>query len=66
MKTEFDKETDVAYIYLKEKIEQGEATRTININEDIMLDFNSENKLIGIEVLNASKNLAKLPEKLVA
>jgi len=66
MKTTFDKEIDVAYIYLKEKIEEGEAVKTIAINEDIILDFNSDNKLIGIEVLNASKNLANLPEKVVA
>tara|TARA_Y100000310_G_C20668471_1_gene808953 strand:- start:2002 stop:2202 length:201 start_codon:yes stop_codon:yes gene_type:complete len=64
MKTELDKETDSAYIYLKDKINEGEVTRTIAINENIVLDFSSDNKLLGIEVLNASKNLAKLPEKL--
>ena len=64
MKTEFDKEADAAYICLKAKIEDGEAVKTITLNEDIVLDFNSDNKLVGIEVLNASKNLAKLPEKI--
>jgi len=63
MRIEFDKEADAAYIYLKEKINEGEAVRTIAINENIILDFNPDNKLIGIEVLNASKNLTKLPEK---
>ena len=63
MRIEFDKEADAAYIYLKEKINEGEAVRTIAINDNIILDFNPDNKLIGIEVLNASKNLTKLPEK---
>jgi len=62
MRIEFDKEADAAYIYLKD-VHEGEAVRTITINKDIILDFNSDNKLIGIEVLNASKNLTKLPEK---
>lgn len=66
MKITFDKEADAAYIYLKEKINDGEVVRTISINEDITLDFNSDNKLVGIEVLNASKNLSKLPEKIAA
>lgn len=65
MKFEFDKEADAAYIYLKGNIEEGEASKTICINENIILDFNSTNKLIGIEVLNASKTLS-IPEKLAA
>jgi len=64
MKITFDKEADAAYIYLKEKVEDGEAIKTIALNNDIVLDFNLDNKLIGIEFLNASKNLAKLPEKI--
>ncbi len=64
MKIELDKEVDSAYVYLKDKIADGEISRTISINENIVLDFDSANKLVGIEVLNASKNLTKLPEKL--
>lgn len=66
MKIELDKKADAAYIYLKEEIIEGEAVRTISVNEDIILDFNAENKLIGVEVLNASKNLSKIPAKLAA
>lgn len=61
MKLEIDKEVDAAYIYLKDKIADGEVVRTISINDNITLDFDSSNKLLGIEVLNASENLAKLP-----
>jgi len=66
MKTEFDKETNAAYIYLKDEITEREVFRTISINNDITLDFDSNNKLLGIEVLNATQNLAKIPEKLAA
>lgn len=66
MKIEIDKEVDAAYIYLEEQIKTGEAARTINVNGDIILDFDSSNRLVGIEVLNASKNLPKLQQKLTA
>jgi len=66
MKIDFDKEADAAYIYFKESIKEGEAVETIEVNENIILDFDKEKKLLGIEVLNASKNISKEAEKLVA
>ena len=66
MKIEIDKEVDAAYIYLKDNIGDADVARTISINNDIVLDFDTGNKLVGIEVLNASKNLVKSPEKLAA
>ncbi|MBI2630437.1 DUF2283 domain-containing protein [Candidatus Pacearchaeota archaeon] len=65
MKIEFDKEIDAAYIYLGENIEPGQASKTICINEDIILDFDLNNKLVGIEVLNATKNLSSIPKEIV-
>lgn len=59
MKIEYDKEVDAAYIYLKYPIKPGEATETIEVNENIIVDFDKHNKMIGIEVLNASKILNK-------
>ena len=64
MKIEIDKEVDAAYIYLEDQIRTEEAARTITVNENIILDFDSSNRLVGIEVLNASKNLPKLQQKL--
>ncbi|HLD41627.1 MAG TPA: DUF2283 domain-containing protein [archaeon] len=55
MKATYDKEADAAYIYLKDRIEKGEIKSTISMNENIILDFDSEKKLIGIEILSASK-----------
>ena len=59
MKFEYDKEVDAAYIYLEYPIKKGEAKKTIALNDNIIIDFDKNNKLIGVEVLNASKVLAK-------
>jgi uncharacterized protein YuzE len=53
MKVTFDKEADAAYIYLEDKISKGEVKSTISMNENIILDFDSNKKLIGIEILCA-------------
>ena len=59
MKIEYDKEVDAAYIYIAPEIKEGMAKKTVALNEDIILDFDGSGKLIGIEVLNASKHLHK-------
>lgn len=59
MKIIYDKEADAAYIYLKDKIEKGEIKDTISMNENIIVDFDSNKKLIGIEILSASKIIPK-------
>ena len=56
MKIEYDKDADAAYIYFKD-IEEGEVTQTISLNESINIDLDSEGKTLGMEILNASKNL---------
>ena len=56
MRIEIDKEIDVAYIYFKE-ISPGEVKKTISLNESINVDLDKDGKTIGIEILDASKNL---------
>ena len=56
MKTKYDKEADAAYIYFKE-IREGEIVQTISLNESVNVDLDAEGKTLGIEILNASKNL---------
>ena len=58
MKIEYDKEADAAYIYFKE-ISAGEVVQTISLNESVNIDLDREGKTLGIEILNASKNLPK-------
>ncbi len=59
MKFEYDKEADAAYIYLKYPVKDGEAKKTIQLNDNIILDFDEHDKLLGVEILDASKVLKK-------
>ena len=59
MKLEYHKEVDCAYIYLDYPIKNGEAKKTIEINDNIIVDLNDKGQLMGIEILNASKVLGK-------
>ena len=54
MRITYDAEADAAYVYLTELVEEPE-TRTIT--NDIYLDFDEQGRLVGIEVLDASKHL---------
>jgi len=56
MKITFDKQADAAYIYFKD-IFPGEVVQTISLNDSVNIDLDSENKTLGIEILNATKNL---------
>jgi uncharacterized protein YuzE len=55
----FDRGANTAYIYLRE-IEPGGVARTVTVNEApglVNLDFDKSKKLIGIELLPATKLL---------
>jgi uncharacterized protein YuzE len=60
MRMTYDKEADAAYIHVKDSIAAGEVAKTIALDENINLDFDRNEKLLGIEILSASK---VLPEK---
>ena len=55
MKMEYDPTRDLLYIYFGR--EDRKAARTITIAPGVMADFDKDGKLIGIEVLDASKVL---------
>lgn len=57
MKMEYDKDADTGYIYLADEIKDGEAAKTLELNDNIILDFDKNGKLLGIEILDASKVL---------
>ena len=59
MKFEYDKEVDAAYVYIEYPINNGEVKKTIELNENIVLDFDKKGKLLGVEILNASKVMNK-------
>ncbi len=59
MKFEYDQDVDAAYIYLEDSIADGGVKKTIELNQNIILDFDAEGKLLGIEILDASSVLHK-------
>ena len=57
MRISYDKEVNAAYISLTERIGVGGVKKTVPVDNDINLDFDSEDRLVGIEVLAASDRL---------
>ena len=67
MKITYDKAADAAYVYLTNGVEAGGIAKTyccdpVEVNGEINLDFDKHGKLVGIEVLGASK---LLPEAVI-
>ena len=56
---EYDKHVDAAYIYIKHPTKEGGAKKTIALNDNIILDFDKNDKLLGVELLNTSQVLNK-------
>jgi len=56
MKITLDKEADAVYIYFK-NISKREVANTVLINDNTNIDLNKNGKTLGIEILNANKNL---------
>ena len=54
MKIEYDKEVDALYIRIQEK----DVARTQEVSDGVNLDFDGDGRLIGLEVLGASKRYA--------
>ncbi len=57
MKLEYDKDVDAAYLYLKTPIRKGEVKKTKGMSKTIFLDYDKGGRIIGVEILNASKVL---------
>jgi uncharacterized protein YuzE len=54
VKITYDNEVDAAYIYLTAEINEA-VTR--KVDDDIILDFDGANQLVGIEILDASQRI---------
>ena len=60
MKITYDKSVDAMYIKLNEELTYKSSKK---ISEDVLIDYSDDGKIIGVEVLTASKNtLMPLPE----
>jgi len=53
MKVYYDDEVDALYLKLGDEIPEG----VIEISEGVNLDTTSEDKIVGIEILHASKKM---------
>ena len=58
MKFEYDRDVDAAYIYLQHPIKDGEVKNTVEL-DNINLDYDKDGKLVGIEILNASRLISR-------
>ena len=65
IKVWFDEETDILYISLKD----GSAVDSEEIAENVRIEYDKQNQVIGIEIYNVTKlvakNLAKEVEKII-
>ncbi len=55
MKITFDKEADALYIEFSE----GEFASNKKIDKDTIIDLDKDGNILGIEIINASKRIAK-------
>jgi len=54
MQISYDDKTDLLYIRLDN---QHQDVRNQRVNEDMVLDLGADDKLVGIEILNASRHI---------
>ena len=57
MKIEYDPDRDLLYIYCAEL--ETKAAQTVTITPGVHADFDKDGKLMGIEVIEASKVMGK-------
>jgi len=60
MKIDYDKEADALYIYLR----KGKVSRSKPEGDDFVIDVDKEGRIIGLEVLNASRYMKRKSGKL--
>lgn len=61
-KVNYDKKKDILYIFLKEGVEE----RFEDISENITVEYDADDRPIGIEIFNASKVLPIQPQHVSA
>ena len=55
MKLKLDEETDALYL----RLDDSAIVESEEVQPGVMLDFNKENKVVGIEILNLSKRVSR-------
>lgn len=62
MKITYDKNVDAMYI----KLRAGRYDHTKKVTDDILVDVSKKGKVLGLEILDASKNVGKVKKEKVA
>jgi len=55
MKIRYDPEADILYILIKE----GSIKNTVEISDDLFIEYDENNNIVGIEIWQARKNVLK-------
>lgn len=53
MRIELDIEANALYLYIKDEIGDGEAIRTLELEEGVYLDLDADNRPLGLEFVHA-------------
>jgi uncharacterized protein YuzE len=53
----YDGEVDAAYVHLEHPVVPGSASRQVAVDSDIVLDFDQDGHLLGLEILDARRHL---------
>ena len=61
MKVHYDEKVDALYV----RLDDSKIIESEEVKEDTILDYNSNNQVVGIEVLNAGKRIPRLELKKV-
>lgn len=57
MKISYDKKIDAMYVSFK----KGKYSKTKKVTDSILVDLSDKNEVLGLEILDASKNMGKVP-----
>ncbi len=53
MRIELDTEANALYLYIRDEIQDGEAVRTLEVDEGVYLDLDADDHPLGLEFLHA-------------
>ncbi|MGB3682439.1 MAG: DUF2283 domain-containing protein [Rubrobacteraceae bacterium] len=55
MRIELDIEANALYLYIRDEIRDGEAVRTLEVEEGVYLDLDVDNHPLGLEFIHADR-----------
>ena len=53
MRIELDTKANALYLYIRDEIRDGEAVRTLEVEEGVYLDLDADNHPLGLEFVHA-------------